>query len=156
MKEEVKRWKVIRLLELFPEIDDEIRARRNIVEDLEQYYNPISAIRYGDSRKQITRETSKIAINIPDYIRKDIRRYEREIEGLKKVKVEILKEVSQLKLKQKKIIFGFYFHKMKWEQVAERVNYSDRQCKNIRDEALEKLVQSFSKNQVLAEYEIKE
>ena len=74
---------------------------------------------------------------------------------MQRVKCEIIKEVSQLKLKHKNIIFGFYFQGMKWEKIAKRTNYSDRQCKNIRDEALEKLLQNFSKNKVLVGYQIK-
>ena len=95
-------------------------------------------------------------MNIPDYVRKEIRQYEREITVLQRVKVEILKEVSRLHLRHKKIVFGFYFNGMKWEEVAERTNYSDRQCKNIRDEALEKLSAWFGENEALSMYEIKE
>lgn len=157
--EAMDKAKVVQLLELFPEIDEEIRARRNIVSDLEQYYNPVSGIQYDGMPKgknYISSQTERMALNIPDYVHREIKQYEREIEELQKVKVEILKEVSRLKLKHKKVIFGFYFHGMKWEQVAERTNYSDRQCKNIRDEAIEKLLQSFSRNKTLEEYQIKE
>lgn len=149
----------MQFLKLFPEIDEEIRTRRSIVADLEQYYNPVSAIQYDGMPKgknHISSQTEQAALNIPNYVHKEIKQYESEIEALQQVKVEILKEVSRLKLKQKKVIFGFYFHGMKWEQVAERTNYSVRQCKNIRDEALERLLQSFSKNRVLKEYQIKE
>lgn len=149
--------KVIRLLEFFPDIDEEIRARRSAVEDLEQYYNPISAIQYDGMPKgnyHAGSQTERMAMNMPDYISKEIRIYQREIETLQKLKVEIIKEVSRLDLKHKKIIFGFYFHCMKWEQVAERTNYSDRQCKNIRNEALKKLLAGFRKNRVLVEYKM--
>lgn len=155
----MEKSKVIRLLELFPEIDEEIRSKRSIVADLEQYYNPISGIQYDGMPKgknHISSQTERAALHIPDYVHREIRRYESEIEALQEVKVEILREVSRLKLKHKKVIFGFYFNGMKWEQVAERTNYSDRQCKNIRDEALEILLRSFSKNKVLTEYQIKE
>ena len=129
--------KTIKLLELFPEIDGEISVRRNIVSDLEQYHVSTG----GD---------------VPDYVKKEIKMYEEQIRELQLVKVEILKEVSRLNLKQKKIIFGFYFHSMKWGKVAIKTNYSERQCKNIRDEAVGKLLKGFKKNQTLIEYEIKE
>lgn len=151
--------KVIKLLELFPNIDEEIRARRSIVNDLEGYYDTSAGIQYDGMPKgnyHVGSPTERRAMNIPDYVHKEIILYQKEIEALQQVKVEILKEVSRLKLKQKKVIFGFYFHGMKWEEVAERTNYSDRQCKNIRDEALENLLKAFSKNRALTEYEIRE
>lgn len=153
--EAMDKRKVIRLLEFFPDIDEEIKARKSAVVDLEQYYNPISGIQYDGMPKGNYHggsQTEKVAMNMPYFISKEIRMYQKEIETLQKVKVEIIKEVSKLNLKHKKVIFGFYFHNMKWEQVAERTNYSDRQCKNIRDEALKKLLAGFKKNRVLVEY----
>ena len=150
--------KVIRILEFFPDINEEIRAKRSAIADLDQCYSTVSGIQYDGMPKgnfHAGSQTENRAMHIPDYIRKEIKMYQREIEILQKVKIEIIKEVSRLNLKHKKIIFGFYFNCMKWEQVAERTNYSDRQCKNIRDEALGKLLAGFQKNKVLTEYEIR-
>lgn len=147
------------MLKMFPEIDGEIKARRSIISDLEQYYNPIQGIGYSDTIKgkyANSNQTERTALNIPDYVRGDIQHYKQEIEELQKIKVEILKEVSRLTMRQKNVIFGHYFHGMKWEQVAERTHYSERQCKNIRDEAVERLLKGFEKNRVILEYEIKE
>lgn len=157
--ESMNKGKVLKFLELFPEIDGEIKARRSIISDLEQYYNPIQGIGYSDTTKgkyANSNQTERIAMNIPDYVRGDIQRYQQEIEDLQKVKVEILKEVSRLTMKQKNVIFGYYFHGMKWEQVAERTHYSERQCKNIRDGAVERLLKWFEDNRILSEYDIKE
>lgn len=157
--EGMNRRKVLKLLELFPEIDGEIRARRSTISDLEQYYNPIQGIGYSDTTKgkyANSNQTERIAMNIPDYVRTDIQEYTKEIEKLQKVKVEILKEVARLTMKQKNVIFGYYFHKMKWEQVAEGTHYSERQCKNIRDAAVERLLKGFENNRILSEYEIRE
>ena len=157
--ESMNKGKVLKLLELFPETDGEIKARRSIISDLEQYYNPIQGVDYSDTTKgkySNSKQTERMAMNIPDYVRGDIQRYQREIEDLQKVKVEILKEVSRLTMKQKNVIFGYYFHGMKWEQVAERTHYSERQCKNIRDGAVERLLKGFENNRILLEYEIKE
>lgn len=41
MAKTMNKNKVLKLLELFPEIDGEIKSRRNFISDLEQYYNPI-------------------------------------------------------------------------------------------------------------------
>ena len=159
MAKTMNKNKVLKLLELFPEIDGEIRARRSIISDLEQYYNPIQGIGHSDTTKgkyANSNQTERIAMNIPDYVRTDIQEYTKEIEKLQKVKVEILKEVARLTMKQKNVIFGYYFHKMKWEQVAEGTHYSERQCKNIRDAAVERLLKGFENNRILSEYEIRE
>lgn len=150
--------KVIKLLKLFPDIDEEIRAKRSIVNDLEGYYDTSASIQYDGMQKgnfHTGSPTERGAMNMPDYVHKEIILCQKEIEALQQVKVEILKEVSRLKLKQKKVIFGFYFYGMKWGEIAERTNYSDRQCKNIRDEALGNLLKTFSKNKVLTEYKIR-
>lgn len=155
----MNKGKVLKLLELFPEIDGEINTRRSIISDLEQYYNPIQGVGYSDTTKgkyANSNQTERIAMNIPDYVRGDIQQYTKEIEILQKVKVEILKEVARLTMKQKNVIFGYYFNKMKWEQVAEWTHYSERQCKNIRDGAAERLMKGFENNRILFEYEIKE
>lgn len=157
--EAIDKGKVVKLLQFFPEIDGEIRTRKNILSDLDQYYDTSKAINYDGmphAKYNVTSPTETAAFNVPDFVSHEIRKYEAQIEELQRVKVEIIKEVSRLKLKQKNVIFGFYFHDMKWEQVAKRTNYSERQCKNIRDEALEKLLEWFKKNKVLAKYEIKE
>lgn len=153
----MKKSKVIEILEYYTEIDGEIKVYRSIVEDLEQNYNPLAAMQYDGQPKgkyNISQQTENIALNIPDYVREDIKYYQNKIDSLQKLKVEILKEVSRLKLHQKNIIFGFYFNGLKWEQVAVRNHYSERQCKNIRDLAVESLSQKFSNNGTIANYEL--
>lgn len=91
-------------------------------------------------------------INIPDCVREDIEDYEKEVRDLQKLKSQILQEVSRLRLKEKTIIFDYYIYGMKWEQVAEHSHYSDRQCKNIRDAAVEKLSEKFQNNAFIREF----
>ncbi|MEY8517200.1 hypothetical protein AALC25_09780 [Lachnospiraceae bacterium 29-84] len=64
--------KVLKLLELFPEIDGEIKSRRSFISDLEQYYNPIQGIGYSDTTKgkyANSDPTERLALNIPEYVR---------------------------------------------------------------------------------------
>ena len=82
-------------------------------------------------------------MNIPDYVRKEIREYTEEIEQLQKLKCEIVKEVLRLSLKQKQVIMMFYFQDLRWVQIADLLHYSERQCKNIRNEAVERLLVIF-------------
>ena len=142
--------KVIELLEYYKEIDGEIGIYRRIVSEYEdRFYNTIGAMA-GDGmpkgKNHITRPVENAAIHIPDNVRGDIAEYERKIHTLQILKSQMLQEVSRLRLKEKSIIFDYYIHGLKWEQVAERLHYSDRQCKNIRDAAVEKLIVRFDNN----------
>jgi len=152
----MNKGKVIEVLEFYKEIDGEISIYRRILHDYEsQYYSTIGAmVNDGQPKGQnhISRPVENAAMNIPDYVRKDMVQYEEKICFLQRVKSQILQEVSRLKLKEKTIIFDFYIYGMKWEQVAERNHYSDRQCKNIRDAAVEKLAEKFQNNRVLREF----
>lgn len=148
--------KVIKILEFYKEIDGEIGIYRRILRDYEsQYYNTIGAMANDGQPKglnHISRPTENAAMNITDYVRRDMKDYEEKVENLQKLKSQILQEISRLKLKEKTIIFDFYIYSMKWDVVAERNHYSDRQCKNIRDAAVEKLAEKFKNNSYIEEF----
>lgn len=148
--------RVIQILDFYKEIDGEISIYRRILRDYEsQYYNTIGATANDGQPKgknRISRPVESAALNIPDYVRADMEKYENEIKRLQRIKSQILQEISRLKLKEKTIIFDYYIYGMKWEQVAERNHYSDRQCKNIRDEAVKKLAERFQSNEFIKEF----
>ncbi len=148
--------KVITILEFYKEIDGEISIYRRILHDYEsQYYNTIGAmVNDGQPKGQnhISRPVENAAMNIRDYVREDMKDYEEKVCRLQRMKSQILQEISRLKLKEKTIIFDYYIYGMKWEQVAERNHYSDRQCKNIRDTAVEKLAEKFQNNDYIREF----
>lgn len=150
---------VIKYLKYSRGIDDEIKIKRNIVEDLEMCYDTSAAVNYDGMPKgqnHISNPTEKTAMNIPDYVRKEIREYTEEIEQLQKLKCEIVKEVLRLSLKQKQVIMMFYFQDLRWVQIADLLHYSERQCKNIRNEAVERLLVIFQNNKTISNFKIKE
>lgn len=155
MAQAMEKDRVIELLEYYKDIDGEVNIYRKIISDLtDQYYNPIGAIQCDGlpkGKNNISRQTENMALNIPDYVSGEIREYEAKAQQLQALKAQILQEVSRLKLKEKRIIFDFYMHNLKWEQVAVRNSYSERQCKNIRDTAVETLSQRFEKNQIISQ-----
>lgn len=145
---------VIHILEFYPDIDGHIKVYKNLLEELNLNYNPIGAMNYDGlitGKNNISHITEDTAINIPDYVHKDIKYYEGEVQELFKLKAEILKEVSKLEYRKKTIIFDFYFYKLKWERVSVRNNYSERQCKNIRAIAVEELETRFKRNRIIME-----
>lgn len=156
MAQAMEKGRVIELLEYYKDIDGEVSIYRKIISDLtDQCYNPIGAIQYDGlpkGKNNISRQTENMALNIPDYVSGEIREYEEKVQQLQNLKAQMLQEISRLKLKEKRIIFDFYIHNLKWERVAERNAYSERQCKNIRDNALETLSQRFGKNQIISQF----
>lgn len=156
MAQTMEKCKVIELLEYYKDIDGELNIFRKIISDLtDQYYNPIGAIQCDGlpkGKNNISRQTENMALNIPDYVSGEIGEYEEKMQQLQNLKAQMLQEISRLKLKEKRIIFDFYIYNLKWERVAERNAYSERQCKNIRDNALETLSQRFGKNQIISQF----
>lgn len=156
MAQAMERSKVIELLEYYKDIDGEVSIYRKIINDLtDQYCNPIGAIQYDGlpkGKNNISRQTENMALNIPDFVSGEIKDYEAKVQQLQSLKAQLLQEISRLKLKEKRIIFDFYIHNLKWEQVAVRNSYSERQCKNIRDNALATLSQRFEKNQIISQF----
>lgn len=156
MAQAMERSKVIELLEYYKDIDGEVSIYRKIINDLtDQYYNPIGAIQCDGlpkGKNNISRQTENMALNIPDFVSGEIKDYEAKVQQLQSLKAQLLQEISRLKLKEKRIIFDFYIHNLKWEQVAVRNSYSERQCKNIRDNALATLSQRFEKNQIISQF----
>lgn len=148
---EMNKSRVVEILEFYKEIDGEIDiCRRNLIDYENQYYNTVGAmVNDGQPKGQgcISRQVESAAMNIPDYVREEMKAYEEKTRALLLLKNQILQEVSRLCLKEKKIIYDFYIYNMKWERVAERNHYSERQCKNIRDAAIKKLLQWFQNNQ---------
>lgn len=152
----MKRNKVIELLEYYKDIDGDVSIYKRIINDLtDQYYNPVGAIQCDGlpkGKNNISRQTESMALNIPDYVSGEIKDYEERVKQLQNLKAQMLQEISRLRLKEKRIIFDFYIHNLKWERVAERNAYSERQCKNIRDNALDVLSVRFENNKIIAQF----
>ncbi|MPN07131.1 hypothetical protein SDC9_154397 [bioreactor metagenome] len=75
---------------------------------------------------------------------------------LEKIKVEILHELNSLTFHKKAVILGFYIDGLQWERISAQTNYSPRQCRNIRDNAIKQLMKNFSENKVIANYHFPE
>lgn len=155
--EQTEKKRVIKLLELYPEIDGNIKMYKRIVADLnEEYYLPPTSEIYGggSSSGKVTKMTENLAMDVPNAISREIRGYEDSIKEYEALKTEMLKEMSRLQYRQKAIVFDKYVHGLKWEQVAVRNHYSSRQCKNIRNAAVENLGERFKRNRVIAKFKI--
>ena len=145
-------------------IDKEIEFNNRIMRDLEdQYYYPVGAINMDGMPKAyggISRQTETKAMLVPETLSAYMRELEAKNETLCELKIEVLKEMNSLEYNHKYILFNFYLgfekykNRNKWVQISEQINYSERQCKNIRDDALDQLKIKFEKNIAIANYKI--
>ena len=120
-----------------------------------QYYHPwkptkLDAVPHEKNR--LSSQVEKIILNIPDFVSQTIEQLERENRKLETIKPEILKECGRLPYHQKEIIFAFYIKGYKWERISSQLHYSPRQCRNIRNRALERLGKYFSENPAIANF----
>ena len=76
------------------------------------------------------------------------------IKELNRLRTEILKEITSLSPIHKAIICGFYLQGQKWERIAEQINYSVRQSKNIRCIALEVLGGKMARNRSISQSKV--
>ena len=150
--------KVIKILEYYPEIEGNIKFYRERIREYEdEYYRP-STVTNNDGqtkgKNHISRTTENLALNIPDFVKPLLSEYESKIIENGKLRAEIINEISRLKRAQKEIIFDRYIHGMKWERIAQRNNYSVRQCDNLRRQALDILADRFEGNDTIANFNI--
>lgn len=145
------------VLKFYKYIDVDIKVANEWLKRYEDGYNPLGAMAYDGMPhgSSISDQTALLAIKIAESDTKDsIEAIEKRIVELKKLRTEILKEVSTLHPIHKIIICGFYIESQKWECIAEQIDYSVRQSKNIRCIALEALGAKMARNRSISQSKI--
>ena len=152
----MKRGKVISILRFFSTIDKEIQMNNATIEDLnDRYYAALGAVNmdgmpHGSGGGESPVE--RAALNIPRSVTNTIESLNRENSRLEKIGAEILSELNRLTYHERAVVLGFYIDGLQWEQISARVNYSPRQCRNIRNEALNRLARLFSQNKAVSRF----
>lgn len=158
MKREHK--KVIAILQFYRDADKTIRMNERVIKNLEdQYYTTLGAVNTDGmphSKGGVSSPVERVVLNIPRSVTDTIEKMNRENEKLLKIKGEILSELNRLTYHEKAVILGFYIDGEQWERISERLNYSPRQCRNIRVAALERLAKLFRQNKDIARYKFPE
>jgi hypothetical protein len=156
----MNKGKAIEILKFYRDVDKAISLNERVINDLEdQYYNSVGAVNmdgmpHGKGGTSSPVETT--VLHIPRSASRTIREMERENGKLEKIKSEILHELNRLNYHQKAVILGFYIRGLQWEQISEQTHYSPRQCRNIRDTALDRLTKRFTSNRMIANYRFPE
>ncbi len=143
------------ILEFYRVIDKDIKLYSEKIKDIEdKYYSLSSRSVVGGSgdKYRISDPTSKKALSIPKHISEERKELTQTVESLCKLKNEIGAEINALKYIHKYIILKFYIEKQKWLYISTHLNYSERQCKNIRNIALAKLSKQFEANKAIKKY----
>ena len=152
----MKRDKVIQILKFYNDIDGHIAFARSALEDYtDKYYGLHGGNSFGNipsKTNKISNPTESAALNIPDSASHTMDILRTEIKQLGKLQSEILTEICKLPLVEKNILTYFYFKGFQWVQISKRVNYSETQCKKIRNKALEKLGVFFDKNEIVKNF----
>lgn len=152
----MEREKVIKILKYYNDIDGHIVFARSALEEYEDKYyglhggNPLGGI--PSKSGNISNPTESAVLNIPDSASQKMNDLRAEIEHLGKLQAAILTELGKLPLLEKNILTYFYFNNFKWVQIAKRVNYSETQCKKIRNKALDKLGVLFDQNELIKNF----
>lgn len=145
----MKNSEVEAILKFYKYIDLDIKVASEWLEQYEAGYNPLGAVVYDGMPhgNTLSDSTALLAIKLAETdTRESIDTLKKRIKELKKLRTEILKEISTLNPVHKTIICGFYIKGQKWERIAEQISYSVRQSKNIRCIALEVLGGKFVRN----------
>lgn len=147
---------VVSILDFYKNIDDEILLKKKAIAELEaRYYSVIGSINYDGMPKakgRTSSPTENAVVNVPEWAAKEIKTLQREQKALCRVKMAIRKELNSLPYVQRTVVLLFYIEGRQWVHIAAQIHYSERQCKNIRDYALDKLGQRFTVNRVVSKY----
>lgn len=156
----MKRGKVISILRFFSTIDKEIQMNNATVEDLnDRYYLALGAVNMDGlphGKGGVSKPVENMVANVPDYVRKKIAGKQRRNKRLEEVGAAIGRELDRLNYYEKAVVTWFYLDGATWEQISGRLNYSPRQCRNIRGKALDRLTSWFSANKAIFTFKFPE
>ena len=145
----MKNSEVEAILKFYKYIDLDIKVAGEWLERYNMPYDTRGAVNY-DGMPHGSSATDRIGLLAADLAENDnletVKKLEKRVRELKKLRTEIFKEISTLNPVHKAIVDSFYIKGQKWERISEQINYSVRQCKNIRCVALEVLGGKLARN----------
>lgn len=151
----MEREDVKKILKFYNDIEGNIEFTRNWLRDFnDKYYGLHSSGGFGSGSKtnRISNPTEAAVLNIPDSASRKADELSAQIERFYALQAAIFTEICKLDLVEKNIIVFFYIKGFQWVQISQRVNYSETQCKKIRNKALEKLGFFFEQNSTVKNF----
>lgn len=155
-----EREKVITILRFYRDVDKTIKLNERVIKNLEdQYYTTLGAVNMDGmphGKGTPLSPVERAVLNVPASVQQTISSMNQENRKLAEIKGHILSELNGLNYHQKAVLLAFYIDGLQWEQISERLNYSPRQCRNIRDDGLDALGKRFSRNKAISRYRFPE
>lgn len=145
-----------KILRFYNRIDDDIKMCKNSIIEYEERYNIVGAIICDDMPKgsSMNDKVAKQAIrNAEADTKESIDFLYERIEELKRMRMEILKELTALQAIHKMVLTEYYIKGSNWKQIAEKAGYSVRQMQNYRAKALEVMTEKITRNIYLSHSE---
>ena len=153
----MKREKVISILHYYRDIPKNIKLNERVIKNLEdQYYNTLGGMKMDGmprAKGGTSSPVENVVLNVPRSVVKTIEEIRRDNARMEQIRGEILSELNRLAFSEKAVVLGFYIDGQQWEQISEQVNYSPRQCRNIRAAALDHLAERFARNKAISRYQ---
>lgn len=151
------REQVIKMLKFLKWVDEQMEYNVHLAREIEDNYYTLNKGAGLDgmptAQHRISSPTEMAVVNIPETVSDSLRRYEKTNELYRRLKAAITHELHRLPYLQHKVIFDFYVRGRGWANISSELHYSDRQCQNIRDAALDRLSGYFASNELIADYE---
>ena len=153
----MEKEQVIAVLEFYRDADRQIRENQWEIRELEaRYYDSAGSSPAGErisGKGRISNTVERMAMkSIGENVSGEIRYLEQQNETIRRVKLEIRKELDTLTSLQRRILLKFYIEGIYWSKIAMQVHFCVRQCKRIRDSSLRKLSVRFFSNPIISDY----
>ena len=156
----MKQERVIAILDFYRDIDKTVTMNERVIRNLEdQYYSTLGAVNSDGmphGKGTPSNPVERVVLNVPASVQQTISSMNQENRKLAEIKGHILSELNGLNYHQKAVLLAFYIDGLQWVQISERLNYSPRQCRNIRDDGLDALGKRFSRNKAISRYRFPE
>lgn len=156
----MNRNKVIAILHYYRDAEKTIKMNERVIKNLEdQYYSTLGAVNSDGmphGKGTTSNPVEQVVLNIPRSVTRTIERLRRENREISDIKEEIAAEMKCLNYTEKALVLGFYIDGEQWERLSAWVNYSPRQCRNIRAAALDRLAKLFEANETISRYRFPE
>ena len=150
----MERENVKKVLRYYNDIDGHILFARRKLQDYEDKFYSLRGGFGGISSNtnKISSPTEAAALNIPDSASRHMAELRANIEQLYRLQADIFTEICKLPLVEKNIIVDFYIKRRQWVQISRHAHYSETRCKQIRNNALDKLGVLFDNNELIKNF----
>lgn len=151
----MERENVKKVLRYYNDIGGHISFARRELQDYEDKFYSLRGGGFGgisSKTNKISNPTETAALNIPGPASRYMEKLRADIEQLYRLQADIFTEICKLPLVEKNIIVDFYIKRRQWVQISRHAHYSETRCKQIRNNALDKLGVFFDNNELVKNF----